>query len=323
MISNSKREIAGIVKSAAVRAGFDLVGLSKAARLDTGAVRLREWLDRGYHSGMNWMADKFEKRVDPGKVLDGAKSIVSLSRNYYTPADHSPDAAKISRYAWGTDYHLVIGKMLKRFVGELAGEFPGYNFLSYCDTGPVMDKVWAQRAGIGWIGKHTNVINENSGSWFFLAEVITDLECDYDVPAKDHCGSCRKCIDACPTGAIVEPYVLDANRCISYLTIENREPEIAPELASEFQNWVFGCDICQDVCPWNEKFQMPTSEEGFFPREDIQNLTLDQIHLMSREDFAERFKNSPVKRARHEGLVRNAGAIMNRAAESTRKEKGK
>lgn len=240
-------EVSDFLKDSALADGFDLVGITKAETLDQESRSLREWLSCGYHGTMDWMERNLEKRVDPGNILPGARSVIALGKNYYAPAIREEDSVKISRYAWGDDYHVVIEKMLKRYVSKLRDRFTENRFLSYCDTGPVMEKVWGQRAGIGWIGKHTNLINQNIGSWLFLSEVITDLECDYDVPAMDHCGSCRECIDACPTAAIVEPYVLDANKCISFLTIENRGESIPEEYVSKFDNWVFGCDICQDV----------------------------------------------------------------------------
>ncbi len=297
------------VESAALEEGFDLVGIAAAQRLESESERLNRWLDRGYQATMNWMSRDVDKRADPLRLLPGARSVISLGKNYYVPVDHPAGTAKISRYAWGNDYHIVIGDMLKKYTKRLSEKFAGKKFMYYCDTGPVMDKVWAQRAGIGWIAKHTNVITREIGSWIFLAEVVTDLECSYDEPAVDHCGSCRACIDACPTDAIVEPYVLDSNKCISFLTIENRDSEISGELAAKLDNWVFGCDICQDVCPWNEKFQKESHESAFAPREENLNLKAIDIHLMTREDFSARFRQSPVKRAKFEGFQRNARAL--------------
>lgn len=286
------------------------MGITKANQLDEESSHLREWLNRGYHATMSWMERNFDKRTNPEKVLAGAKSVISLGKNYYSPVKHLDGSAKISRYAWGDDYHVVVGNMLKSYVKKLQDEFDAKNFLCYCDTGPVMDKVWAQHAGIGWIGKHTNLINQEIGSWIFLAEVITDLECVYDIPAVDHCGSCRECIDACPTQAIVEPFVLDASKCISFLTIENRDDQIPAKLACELENWIFGCDVCQDVCPWNEKFQTPTDNPAFAPREENLNLKAEEAHLMTRVEFSERFHKSPVKRAKYEGFRRNADVIL-------------
>ncbi len=297
------------IKRLVLEVGFDLVGITAAGPLDKERTYLKEWLRQGYHAGMKWMENRVEKRTDPTEVLEGARSIISLAKNYYTPFEYRDATAKISRYAWGDDYHAVIGGMLKKLTGMLEEEFPSYRFVYYCDTGPVMDKVWAQRAGIGWIGKHTNVINRRMGSWIFLSEIITDLECEYDQPATDHCGSCRACIDACPTDAITEPYVLDSNRCISYLTIENKGDTIPEEFLPNLESWVFGCDICQDVCPWNRRFETPSDNQVFEPREGILNLKVEDVHLMRKEDFTERFHRSPVKRAKYEGLRRNAAAL--------------
>jgi epoxyqueuosine reductase len=299
------------VKKAATDEGFDLVGIAEAKLLDQESIRLKEWLNRGYHGTMSWMERSFEKRIDPRKVLDGARSVISLGKNYYSPEVHAESSAKISRYAWGDDYHLVLGELVRKYIERLQMQFPANRFLCYCDTGPVMDKVWAQRAGSGWIGKHTNLINHEIGSWIFLAEIITDLECEYDAPAIDHCGSCRDCIDACPTEAIVEPYVLDANKCISYLTIEYKDGKIPDRFASKLENWIFGCDICQDVCPWNKKFQTPTDNPAFAPRKENLNLKAEDIHLITRDEFAAMFHHSPVKRAKFESLRRNAEATLN------------
>jgi len=304
------KEIANFIKKSAEEEGYDLAGITEAKSLDEESDHLREWLNRGYHGTMAWMEKNFENRTDPRKVLNDARSVISLGVNYYDHSVHGEDTAKISRYAWGDDYHVIIGEKLQRYVNRLQKKFPSNKFIPYCDTGPVMDKAWAQRAGIGWIGKHTNVINRGIGSWIFLGEVITDLECEFDPPAIDHCGSCRECINACPTEAIVEPYVLDANKCISFLTIENRDEQIPPNLASKLDSWIFGCDICQDVCPWNKKFQTTTSEPAFGPRDGFLNLKVEDIHLMTREEFGKRFSHSPVKRAKYEGLQRNARAVM-------------
>ncbi len=301
---------AGFIKESALEEGFDLVGTAEAKFLAEESFYLKEWLNHGYHGTMKWMEKTFEKRTNPEKVLGGAQTIISLGKNYYAPVNHNANSLKISRYAWGDDYHLVIDSMLKKFINQLQEHFPDNKFLYYCDTGPVMEKVWAQHAGIGWRGKNTNVINREIGSWIFLSEVITDVVCDCDIPEVDHCGSCRACIDACPTAAIVEPYVLDANKCISFLTIENKDEKIPSSLASKFDNWVFGCDICQDVCPWNNKFQTPTDNPVFAPRKENLNLKTEDIHLMSRDEFAVRFHQSPVRRVKYEGLQRNAEAVL-------------
>ncbi len=304
-----RRSNAEFVGKAALECGFDMAGIAEAGRLEEEATRLREWLSRGYHASMTWMEPNPDKRTDPTLILECAKSVVSLAKNYYVPVEYPENTARISRYAWGDDYHLIVGEMLKALTAKLQEHFPNNKFVYYCDTGPVMDKAWAQRGGIGWIGKHTNLINSETGSWMFLSEVITDLVCEYDEPGVDHCGSCRACIDACPTRAIVEEYVLDANKCISFLTIENRDDTIAPGLASKLENWVFGCDICQDVCPWNVKFQKPTDEPAFSPRRENLNLKAENIHLMTREEFSKIYRRSPVKRAKYEGFRRNADAL--------------
>lgn len=317
-MSEGRSADARFVKTLAERMGFDLVGIAKAELLGPESKHLHEWLSRGYQATMKWIDSREEKRADPARLLENARSVISLGRNYYTPFSHDAGTAKISRYAWGDDYHKIIGDALKSLVTELRGNFPEKAFTWYCDTGPVMDKAWAQRAGIGWLGKHTNVINRKLGSWIFLAEIITDLDLEPDLPAVDHCGSCRACIDACPTDAIVEPYVLDSNKCISFLTIENRDDFIPDGLVPQLDNWLFGCDICQEVCPWNRKFETPADDPAFYPREENLNLKADDVHLMSREEFAERFRRSPVKRAKYEGLQRNAKAL---SAASQSKEK--
>ncbi len=311
---------AGYLKRTAHEQGFDLVGVSEAQFLNDASRNLGEWLSRGYHAGMEWIRRNPERRTDPRLVLEGARAVISLGKNYYVPVERDDASLRISRYAWGEDYHVLIGKMLDGYIEKLQSEFPVNHFKCYCDTGPVMEKAWAERAGLGWIGKHTNLINRQIGSWFFLAEVITDLDCRYDGQGMDHCGTCKACIDACPTGAIVEPYVLDSNRCISYLTIENRDSLIPEELASKLGNWVYGCDICQDVCPWNKKFQMPSEENAFIPRVENLNLKQEEVHLMTREEFSVRFHQSPVKRARFEGFMRNVRAA--RELPNTREQTG-
>lgn len=298
------------IKSKALELGFAKVGIARADELTEEGQRLREWLQRGYHATMDWMASNVEKRTDPRLILPNARSVVSVAMNYYTEGRHSvdPSVGKISRYAWGDDYHIVVTERVRQLSEYIKELEPSANSRVYVDTGPVMDKAWAVRAGVGWLGKHTNVITKEYGSWVFLGEVILDIELDYDQPMADFCGSCTACIEACPTGAIVEPYVLDSNRCISYLTIEHRE-SFSPELASNFQNWVYGCDICQDVCPWN-RFQQPTTEGAFRPREYNIAPKLAQLAEMTETEFRERFRKSAVKRTKHEGLVRNVRAVL-------------
>jgi len=278
---------------------------------------LQLWLAKGFQAGMVWMNRNAEQRADPSRVLPGARSIISVAMNYYTNTPHrdDPSVGKISRYAWGDDYHDILTPRLEKLLTWLRQEFPGVEGKVYADTGPMMDKVWAQRAGIGWEGKHTNVITRELGSWIFLGEIITTLDLAPDEPATDHCGTCTLCIEACPTGAIVEPYVVDSNLCLSYLTIEHRG-EVTGEVASQFEGWIYGCDVCQDVCPWNRKFSEETSEEGFAPHAENIAPKLLEWKSMSVEEFRERFRGSPVKRAKHEGLMRNirlaSGSAENR-----------
>jgi len=295
--------------------GFDLVGFAKAELLIKESELLRDWLDKNYHSEMEYMQKNFEKRKDVTKILPNAKSVISLGLNYYAPESYSEDnlkgktclpVGKVSRYAWGKDYHLMIWAMLDELEEELKKIYPAFESISYVDTGPVMDKAWAVRAGIGWLGKHTNVISREIGSWFFIANIITNYEFDYSEPIPDFCGSCTACLDACPTKAIIQEYVVDSNKCISYLTIENKK-EISEEFIGKFDNWIFGCDICQDVCPWNQKFPIETLIKDFHPQNKELNLAdLDEI---TEADFRQRFRVSPIKRAKLSGLKRNASFL--------------
>ena len=302
--------LADRIKLKAVEFGFSNVGLAKVELNAEESIRLREWLARGYHASMKWMKREFEKRIDPTKVLPNAKSVICVALNYFTPSQHSntPALGKISRYAWGDDYHLILTKRLKQLYEFIKSEIPGVKGKIYVDTGPVMDKVWAIKAGIGWMGKHTNIITRNFGSWIFLGEILIDAELEYDSPTLEYCGECTACIDACPTQAIIQPYVLDANKCISYLTIEHRG-EIPKEIVTNFQNWIYGCDICQDVCPWN-RFQKETKEPAFQPREENIAPKIIDLVKMSQEEFSRRFRESPIKRTKHSGLKRNAQAVL-------------
>ena len=306
------------VKSLARELGFDGCGIARAERLDNEALLLETWLTRGYHGTMTWMERNFEKRVDPQKLVPGARSVISLIFNYHVEKarDHNPNTALFSRYAWGDDYHDVArDRMLEMFdrLDSLAG---GLNGRVFIDSAPIMDKVWAARGGLGWIGKHTNLISTEIGSWFFLGEIVTDLELEPDGPVPDHCGSCTKCIDACPTDAIVEPYVVDSNRCISYLTIEHREDDVSRDIQPDMGNWVFGCDICQDVCPWN-KFARPTGEPRFEPRPGMVDGQIDEWLELDVEAFRAKFKGSPVKRTKYEGLMRNLRIAASNSAISS------
>lgn len=298
------------IKEKALALGFSKVGIASVEDLSEEAAHLSEWLGRKYHGTMDWMERGFEKRSDPRAIVPNARSVIAVAMNYYTDTAHSkdPDIGKISRYAWGDDYHDVMKERLETLYRFISNEAPGSTGRYYVDTGPVMDKVWAARAGLGWQGKHTNLITKEFGSWVFLGEIITDLELESDTPMTDFCGTCTACIEACPTQAIVEPYRLDATKCISYLTIEHRG-EIPNELHPQLDNWVYGCDICQDVCPWNS-FQQETDETAFQPREDNVAPVLEDFVSLAQEEFAERFRKSPVKRTKREGLARNAKAAM-------------
>lgn len=306
-----------IVTSFAKEFGFDLVGFAKAEPLIEESKKLEKWIDKGYQAAMGYMEKNVNKRKDVKEILPEAKSVISLAVNYYTDHQYSNEkskgktclpAGKVSRYAWGKDYHLILWEMLADFEAKLLELEPELKTLSYVDTGPVMDKVWAVKAGLGWMGKHTNVINKEIGSWIFLANIITNYEFEYSEIIADHCGSCKACIDACPTNAIVEEYVVDSNKCISFLTIENKG-EINPEFKGKFDNWIFGCDICQDVCPWNIKFAEETSIKEFHPVEGRTEFEVEEIIDMNEDEFKEKFSLSPVKRTKLKGLKRNAEFI--------------
>lgn len=294
------------IKEEAVRIGFDACGISEAGRLDEESRRLEDWLLAGRHGSMSWMEGHFEKRTNPKLLVDGARSVVSVLHNYYHSYQSSddPNIGRISRYAWGDDYHDVMKRKLRSLLSWLDEEAGGVKGRVFVDSAPVLDKAWAARAGLGWIGKHSNLISTEIGSWFFIGELIVDLPLDPDEPIADHCGTCTLCIDACPTDAIVEPYVVDANRCISYLTIEHREDDVAQDLRDEMGNWIFGCDICQDVCPWN-KFRRTSGETAYRPREGTLDTTLSEWAEIDEASFRSRFKSSPVKRPKWEGFVRN------------------
>lgn len=295
----------------ALETGFDLVGIAPAEALRTDELHLREWLGRGNHGEMAWMEREPEKRADPRILFPGAKSVVAVALNYFTPHDHvdGPNMGKISRYAWGDDYHEIVKQKLHILLDLIRAEFPEANGKVCVDTAPIMDKAWAARSGIGWIGKHSNVITMELGSWVFLGEIILDIDLGFsDGPSTDHCGSCTACIDACPTGAIVEPYVVDSNKCISYATIELRSDDLPPVIETNLNGWFYGCDICQDVCPWN-RFEKPTEEPRFEPRFDETAVDLDTVLAYTPETYAARFKKSAVKRAKLPGLRRNAAAL--------------
>ncbi len=294
-----------IIKRKAQELGFMFCGISKADFLEEEAQRLEDWLQKEHQGKMSYMANHFDKRLDPRLLVDGAKSVVSLLLNYY-PEETQVDseAPKISKYAYGKDYHFVIKDKLKSlmtFIHEEIGEVGGRVFV---DSAPVMDKVWAAKSGLGWIGKNSNLIHPKNGSFFFVAELIIDLELEPDGPMKDYCGICTKCIDACPTDAIVEPYVVDGSKCISYLTIELKDAVIPGHFKDQMDGWMFGCDVCQDVCPWN-RFSKPHQEAAFDPHENLLKMSKSDWEDLTEEVFREIFRNSAVKRTKFAGLKRN------------------
>ena len=291
--------------------GFDLIGFAPAEELKNEIKKLETWLKKNFHADMGYMDRNLEKRKNVRNLLPSARSIISLGINYYTPEKYSNDKnkGKISRYAWGKDYHLIIWEKLDKLVEALQAVDPLFEAKTYIDTGPVMDKAWAVKSGIGWLGKHTNVINKEFGSWFFIANIITNSEFKYSLPVEDFCGSCTACIEACPTKAIVDEYILDASKCISYLTIENKK-EISKKFKGKFDNWIFGCDICQDVCPWNNKFSRVTKQTEFFPINENKEIHISEILSLTKEEFNRRFKDNPVKRAKLSGLKRNAAFLL-------------
>ena len=294
-----------LIKSKALELGFSYCGISKATFLDNEAKRLEEWLKRGYQGKMSYMENHFDKRLDPRLLVDGAKSVVSLMLNYYTDEQNKdPESPKISKYAYGQDYHHVIKRKLKELVSFIKSEIGEVNGRIFVDSAPVMDKAWAERSGLGWIGKNANLIHPKSGSFFFIAELILDLELEEDGQMKDYCGTCTRCIDACPTDAIVEPYVVDGSKCISYLTIELKDKIIPSEFKGKMDSWIFGCDVCQDVCPWN-KFSKKHNITQFQPHEDLLKLNKSDWDDLTEEVFQELFKKSAVKRTKFNGLKRN------------------
>ena len=306
--ANSKR-----MKKLALEAGFAKAGIAAPEITVETKTRFSEWLSKSYHADMSWMEENAEKRVDPKKVMPGVRSVVSLALIYNTPFQHSnhKSKGKISRYAWGKDYHLVIQDKLKKLISRLEIEFPGSSWKGWVDTGPTMDKYWAARSGVGWQGKHTNVLTKGIGSYFFLATLFTDWELEPDTPARDMCGQCTRCIEACPTQAILEPYLLDSNRCLSYWTIEYRGEIIPSEFADKMNGWLFGCDICQAVCPYNKK-PLFSSEETFLPYLGETEINLEATAEMTQAEFSRRFTKSAVKRTKHSGLVRNAKQLLAR-----------
>lgn len=306
----NKSALTNLIKKEALALGLSKVGVAKAEVLPK-SHHLNQWLAEERHGTMAWMENYLEKRLDITKLYPEAQSVVSVALNYYSPQQHSADKAtgKISRYAWGEkDYHTVLKKRLKQLLRQLKEQVPGLEGRLFVDTAPIQDKLWAEAAGIGWQGKHTNIITREMGSWVFLGELLLNQELEYDIPVKDFCGNCSACIDACPTQAL-EPYKIDGSKCISYLTIEMWDKPIPEEQANKLNNWIFGCDICQDVCPWN-KFEQPTEEEAFQPVTENIAPKLNLLAQLSAEDFRKRFKKSPVYRAKHSNFLRNVNTVI-------------
>jgi epoxyqueuosine reductase len=300
---NNPSKYTQLIKTEAKRLGFMSCGISKAGFLEKEAPRLENWLNEKMQGEMQYMENNFDKRLDPTKLVEGSKSVISLLLNYFPQETQAEDSYKISKYAYGTDYHFVIKNKLKQllqFVQDEIGEIDGRAFV---DSAPVLDKAWAAKSGLGWIGKNSNLLTKQVGSFYFIAELIVDLELEYDSPVTDHCGSCTACIDACPTQAIVEPYKVDGSKCISYFTIELKEV-LPNSVKGQFEDWMFGCDICQDVCPWN-KFSKPHNEPLFNPHPELLEMDKKEWEELTKETFDEIFKKSAVKRTKFVGLNRN------------------
>jgi epoxyqueuosine reductase len=294
-----------LIKSKASELGFFHCGFSKADFLEEEAPRLESWLKHNFQGKMSYMENHFDKRLDPRLLVEGSNTVISLLLNYSpTETQKDADAPKISKYAYGEDYHFVIKDKLHELIQFMQDEIGEVNGRAFVDSAPVMDKVWAKKSGLGWIGKNTNLIHPKEGSFFFIAELITDLQIEPDGPIKDYCGTCTRCIDACPTEAIVQPYLVDGSKCISYLTIELKDEILPKEFSGKMDNWMFGCDVCQDVCPWN-RFAKASTEERFQPALTLLDLTKSDWENLEKETFQNLFKNSAVKRTKFSGLKRN------------------
>lgn len=293
------------VKVLARECGFEFCGISEAGFLEEEAPRLENWLRQSRHGQMGYMENYFDKRLDPTLLVPGAKSVISLLLNYYSEQKQTdPEAPKISRYAYGEDYHGVIKKKLALLLERMRKEFGNIHARFFTDSAPVLEKAWAQKGGLGWVGKHSNLINKNQGSFFFIAEIICDLELHADGAIKDYCGTCTRCMDACPTDAIPQPYTVDGSKCISYFTIELRDEIIPKEFNGKFENWMFGCDICQDVCPWN-RFSKPHQTPQFMPSPELMAYSKKDWEEITEDVFKELFRHSPVQRTQYKGLKRN------------------
>jgi len=301
---NVKAKHTALIKSEAKRLGFLSCGISKAGFLEEEASRLEQWLNDKRHGEMRYMENHFDKRLDPTKLVEGSKSVISLLLNYY-PHEIQKDenAPKLSKYAYGMDYHFVIKDKLKSLLNTIQEDIGAVEGRAFVDSAPVLDKAWAAKSGLGWIGKHSNLISQKVGSFYFIAELIIDLELEYDRPTTDHCGTCTACIDACPTQAIVAPYVVDGSKCISYFTIELKD-QLPQDMKGQFDDWMFGCDVCQDVCPWN-RFSKPHNEPLFNPHPELLEMSKKDWEEITQDVFSKIFKKSAVKRAKYSGLTRN------------------
>ncbi len=294
-----------IIKKIAALSGFDYCGIAKAERLDADASRLEQWLKKDMHGSMQYMEKHFELRVNPCLLVPGARSVITLLKNYFPAQQQEKGALKISKYAFGKDYHEVIRNQMKNLLQLIQDEIGEINGRGFVDSAPVLERSWAQRSGVGWIGKNGNLITKQGGSFFFIATLITDLELQYDDPfTKDYCGTCTKCIDACPTQAILPDKVIDGSKCISYFTIELKDMLIPQEMSGRFDNWAFGCDTCQDVCPWN-RFSQATTETEFKPLPEVLNLGSKEWEAMTEETFKKIFRDSPISRTKWKGMQRN------------------
>lgn len=303
MVLGNRQAYTDFIKAEAKRLGFLSCGISKAGFLEEEAPRLEKWLKEGRNGQMQYMENYFDKRLDPTLLVDGGKSVISLLLNYYPEQIQVTDSYKISKYAYGQDYHFVIKEKLKELLHSMQEHIGEVGGRAFVDSAPVLDKAWAAKSGLGWIGKNSNLLSKQVGSFFFIAELIVDIDLEYDHAVTDHCGSCTACIDACPTEAIIAPYVVDGSKCISYFTIELKE-NIPAEMRGKFDEWAFGCDVCQDVCPWN-RFSKPHREPLFNPHPDLLSLTKKDWEEITEDTFRAVFKNSAVKRTKFEGLKRN------------------
>ncbi|WP_425414346.1 tRNA epoxyqueuosine(34) reductase QueG [Psychroserpens burtonensis] len=299
----NKTQHSQFIKTEAKRLGFLSCGISKAGFLEEEAPRLEKWLKNNAHGEMRYMENHFDKRLDPTKLVEGSKSVISLLLNYYPSEMQNPESYQLSKYAYGTDYHFVIKDKLKELLQSIQDEIGDVHGRAFVDSAPVLDKAWAAKSGLGWIGKHSNLLTQQIGSFYFIAELIIDLDLEYDYATTDHCGTCTACIDACPTEAITEPYVVDGSKCISYFTIELKE-NIPLDFKGQFDDWMFGCDICQDVCPWN-KFSKAHSEPLFNPHPELLDMTKKDWEEITKDTFNKVFKKSAVKRTKFDGLERN------------------